>query len=53
MRILGRFKIFTSREEVLDGAWDYIHVNKNGMYCKNVDQPDGKCHDYEVRLCCP
>ncbi len=25
----------------------------SGLACVNKDQPDGRCDDYEVRLCCP
>ncbi len=27
--------------------------SKDGLICVNNEQPDGRCDDYEVRMCCP
>ena len=24
----------------------------SGLYCKNIDQPFGKCFNYQIRFCC-
>jgi len=31
---------------------EVVDFNLNGLVCKNNDQPDGFCQDYEVRFCC-
>ncbi|TRY71799.1 hypothetical protein TCAL_10551, partial [Tigriopus californicus] len=32
----------------------FEHIDTDsGLLCLNVRQPNGKCEDYEVRLCCP
>jgi Mucin-2 protein WxxW repeating region len=39
---------------VVNGPPDRLYqFDKNGLVCRNKDQPDGKCHDYTVRFMCP
>ena len=43
-RILGTTDISTTED---------VQFSLNGLRCKNTEQRDGKCSDYEVRFCCP
>ena len=55
MRVVGKTDIYTTEPEVLAGTGDIIHITEQGMYCKwrnGETQPDGKCLDYEIRMCC-
>jgi Mucin-2 protein WxxW repeating region len=39
---------------IVNGSPDRLYqFDKNGLVCRNKDQPDGKCHDYTVRFMCP
>ena len=43
------------KAHVVNGPPDRLHqFNKNGLVCRNKDQPSGeRCHDYTVRFICP
>ena len=43
-RILGTTDMSTT---------EHVQFSSNGLRCKNSEQTDGKCSDYEVRFCCP
>ena len=42
-RILGTTDMSTTEN---------VHFGLNGLRCKNSEQPNGRCKDYEVRFCC-
>ena len=54
MRVVGKDQVYTTEEEVLAGTGDIVRVSNTGMYCMHSlgDQPDGKCFEYEIQLCC-
>ena len=43
-RIISTQSIFTTEKVTIDGG---------GFVCKNSDQADNTCSDYEMRMCCP
>ncbi|KAI8494281.1 hypothetical protein Bbelb_280410 [Branchiostoma belcheri] len=43
----------THQEASLTGQHIHSYDTTAGFVCRNVDQPDGVCLDYEVRFCCP
>ncbi|KAI8493095.1 hypothetical protein Bbelb_290990 [Branchiostoma belcheri] len=44
--------ISTQQEASLTGQHISSYDTTAGFLCRNVDQPDGVCLDYEVRFCC-
>ncbi|XP_078667948.1 clotting factor C-like [Branchiostoma floridae x Branchiostoma belcheri] len=44
--------ISTQQEASLTGQHISSYDTTAGFLCRNVDQPDGICMDYEVRFCC-
>ncbi|XP_066269245.1 uncharacterized protein [Branchiostoma lanceolatum] len=45
--------IATQQEASLTGETFVYYDTANGFACRNQQQRDGRCMDYEVRFCCP
>ncbi|CAH1247321.1 VWA2 [Branchiostoma lanceolatum] len=45
--------IATQQEASLTGETFVYYDTANGFACRNQQQRDGRCLDYEVRFCCP
>ncbi|XP_066269246.1 uncharacterized protein [Branchiostoma lanceolatum] len=45
--------IATQQEASLTGETFVYYDTANGFACRNQQQKDGRCLDYEVRFCCP
>ncbi|XP_078670967.1 uncharacterized protein LOC144911067 isoform X2 [Branchiostoma floridae x Branchiostoma belcheri] len=43
----------TQQEASLAGQHIHAYDTTTGFVCRNADQTDGVCLDYEVRFCCP
>ena len=51
--VLTRVKSTSTIYEPGDNTPDYLHVfNSAGVACKNTNQSDGYCNDYEVKFLC-
>ena len=52
---LSSFRV-ASPADVLEQTGEVVVLaegpNASGLSCKNSDQTDGRCEDYEVRFCC-